>query len=198
MADPEEIKPRPVGRPAGETAFGRSLAALTINDKVKLKQMWLSGYFPTKMALAEVTGLQYDSLRHLASDEKWPTEVELKREIQDVGVAAVLKLRETAIEDVLQKSMASYNRMGDILNKALDAFEEGGALVAINSETGEKTYSKRRVQDLKNLMETVKTHHKIVGDLIGLAELHKAKQEKNLSVRGNKIQLNVLTSGGPK
>lgn len=193
MPDTEEISPRPVGRPAGETAFGRSLGALTVNDKAKLKQMWLSGYFPSKMALAEATGLQYDSLRHLASDEKWPTEGELKREIQEAGVAAVLKLRDTAIEEVLQDSMASYKQAGNILKRALDAFEEGGALVSVNNQTGEKTYDKRRVQDLKGIMEAVKTHHKIIADLIGLGELHKAKQEKNLSVRGNKIQVNVLT-----
>lgn len=197
MPDPQEIKPRPVGRPAGESQFARGLSALTPNDKALLLKLWLSGRYPTKMALAEDVGLQYDSLRHLASDEKWPTEAELRREITDVAVAAVRKLRETKIEEVLEESVASYKRMGKILGRALDDFEESGALVSIDSETGEKIYSKRRVSDLKGLMETVKTHHKIIGDLVGLAELQKErKNEGKVSVSGNKIQLNILTQGG--
>lgn len=191
---PREIAARPVGRPADEpTPFARATKALAPETTAMLKGLWLSGKYPSKKDLAEAVGLDYDTLRHLAGREQWPTEAELRGEITDAATAAVRVFRNAELEGYVARTLQRAMKVERLLDEAIERFEKDGALIAIDQRTGESHMSKHRTKDLHDIVKMSRDHGEAVGKLLGLHNLDAKNAAPAVKANNSLIQINHLT-----
>lgn len=190
------VEPGKPGRKGGGTHQFAKSPDLTPFMKSALLGIWLSGRFSDKEELAEAVGVNYDTLRHLASVEQWPTERDLVKQNGDLLSQAIEKMRGAELLKFMEESMDAIRRDQDMLEDQIKRFREKGALVKIDKD-GNEVLSKNDVKTVHSLIRTRGESLAQASALLGLASLQRKADagsggSKVTIGKGSKVQMNLL------